>query len=70
MKSDDKTKQRLLRLLPSKVLKKVLTEWTLKKSEIRTVLPLIGVILQTTDEHNLLLLMYLSSEQVRSLFST
>jgi hypothetical protein len=66
LKSDDETRRRTLRLIPTQILSLVLQEWTLKlETPLRTVLPLLGVILQAKNEHNLMLLMFLTNQSMR-----
>jgi hypothetical protein len=64
-KSQTGVKIRLTRLLPDRVLQRVLDEHIFLSNDLRTVIGLIGVLLQVTDDFNLVILAYLAREEMR-----
>lgn len=66
LKSKVEPKRRLLRLLSDKVLLQVLNQHIYTSTDLKSVISLIGVLLQSTDDFNLTTLAYLTREEIRS----
>jgi hypothetical protein len=67
IKVSEETQRRLIRLLPDSLIAFVLERLIVAaQTELRFILPLLGLLLQVSDAFNLQILMFFSTQKIKS----